>query len=219
MAKQVAEYRVAHLDEIEQVDYRGSKLVRVRHELGIEAFGINSWIAEKPGDQLVPEHTEDQEDDNDELYVVVRGRARFEVGHDTFDAPEGTLVLVPAGPNRRTAHAEEAGTIVLAIGATPGKPFEADGWLELWGPVHDLYQAGDYEGVIAKGRETIEANPQYGGPLYNLACCESLAGHPEEAIGHLGMAIEAAPRFRDMARDDSDFDAIRDEPGFRELVD
>jgi tetratricopeptide (TPR) repeat protein len=214
----MAGHKVAHLDEIEKVDYRGSKLGRVRHELGIEAFGINSWIAENPGDQLVPEHAEDQEGDDDELYVVVRGRAKFQVGEDTFDAPQGTLVLVPQGPNRRTAHAEEAGTIILVIGGTPGKAFEADGWLELWGPVHDLYQAGDYEGVIAKGRESIEANPPYGGPLYNLACCESLAGQPRDAIEHLRMAIEASDRFRHLARDDSDFDPIRDEPGFRELV-
>jgi len=126
---------------------------------------------------------------------------------------------VPPGPDsRRTAHAEEAGTIVLAIGATAGQPYEADGWLELWGPVYDLYQAGDYEGVIANGREAIEAHPQYGGPLYNLACVESLAGHAQDSIRHLRMAIEAYPAFRDVARSDSDFDAIRDEPGFRELV-
>jgi hypothetical protein len=128
-------------------------------------------------------------------------------------------VFVPPGPeSRRTAVAEDAGTIVLAIGATAGKAYEADGWLEIWGPVHDLYQAGDYEGVIAKGRAEIEAHPQYGGPLYNLACVESLAGHSEAAIRHLRAAIEARPTFRDLAKDDSDFDPIRDEPGFRDLV-
>ena len=214
----MAEYKVAHLDDIEKVDYRGSRLGRVRHELGIAEFGINSWTADSPGDQLIPEHAEDQEGDPEELYVVVRGRARFEVGDDTFDAPQGTLVLVPAGPNRRTARAEEAGTIVLAIGAAPGKAYEADGWLEIWGPLHDLYAAGDYEGVIAKGRETIEANPQYGAPLYNLACAESLGGHPQEAIEHLRTAIERSPRFLELAREDSDFDPIREEPRFRELV-
>jgi tetratricopeptide (TPR) repeat protein len=214
----VAEFRVAQLDDIEQVGYRGSRLGRVRDVLGIRAFGISSWTAYDVGDQLVPEHAEDQPDDNEELYVVVRGHARFEVGDETIDAPQGTLVFVPQGPNTRTAFAEEAGTIVLAIGATVGKAYEPDGWLEIWGPVHDLYTAGDYEGVIAKGRDAIEANPQFGGPLYNLACVEALAGHPQEAIEHLRMAIEASPTFRDMARDDSDFDTIREEPAFRELI-
>lgn len=213
----MAEYRVGHLDDLDYFDYKETRTGRVRHELGITAFGVNSWVGPNLGDRVIPEHAEDQEGDQDELYVVVRGRARFEVGDDTVDAPQGTLVYVPAGPTRRTAFAEEAGTMVLAVGATAGKAFEVHGW-EFWGPLQDLYAAGDYEGVIAKGRETIEANPQYGMPLYNLACCESLAGHREDAIEHLRAAIEASPMFRDLAREDSDFDSIRDEPGFRDIV-
>jgi quercetin dioxygenase-like cupin family protein len=214
-----AGYKVSSLDDLDYFEYRETLTGRVRHELGITAFGVNSWKGEKVGDRVIPEHAEDQEGDQDELYVVVRGRARFEVNDDTLDAPEGTLVYVPAGPNRRTAFAEEAGTTVLAIGATAGRAFEVHGW-EFWGPFHDMFTAGDYEGVIAKGRETIEANP-YGLPLYNLACAESLAGHPEDAIRHLGMALEhsTSPEFlRDLAQKDSDLDPIRDVPAFRELV-
>jgi mannose-6-phosphate isomerase-like protein (cupin superfamily) len=210
-------YKVGHLDDLDYWEYRETRTGRVRHELGIQAFGVNSWLGPNVGDRVIPEHAEDQEGDQDELYVVVRGRARFEVNDDTFDAPEGTLVYVPAGPNRRTAFAEEAGTTVLAVGATAGKAYESHGW-EFWGPLHDQFMAGDYEGVIAKGRESIEANPQYGMPLYNLACVESLGGHPEEAIEHLRMAIAASEMFRGLARDDSDFDAIREQPGFKELV-
>ena len=55
-------------------------------------------------------------------------------------------------------------------------------------------------------------------PLYNLACVESLAGHKEDAVRHLEMAIAGAEMFRDMAKQDSDFDNVRDEPAFRELV-
>jgi hypothetical protein len=213
----MAEYKVTHLDDLDYFEYRETRTGRIRHELGITAFGINSWLGPNAGDRVIPEHAEDQEGDQDELYVVVRGRARFEVNDDTFDAPEGTLVYVPAGPNRRTAFAEEAGTTVVAVGATAGKAFEVHGW-EFWGPLHDMFMAGDYEGVIAKGRETIEANPQYGMPLYNLACAESLGGHPDDAVRHLGMAIERWDGARELARNDSDFDPIREEPGFEELV-
>ncbi len=214
----MAEYKVSTLDHLDYFAYKETLTGRVRHELGITAFGVNSWLGPNVGDRVIPEHAEDQEGDQDELYVVVRGLARFQVGDDTFDAPQGTLVYVPAGPNWRTAFAEEAGTIVLAVGATRGKAFEVHGW-EFWGPLYDMFMAGDYEGVIAKGRESIEANPQYGMPLYNLACVESLAGHPQDAIEHLRMAIEASPDpFRGLAREDSDFDGIRDEPGFRELI-
>jgi tetratricopeptide (TPR) repeat protein len=213
----MAEYKVSHVDDLDYWEFKETLTGRVRRELGITAFGVNSWLGKKAGDRVIPEHAEDQEGDQDELYVVVRGHARFEVGGDTVDAPPGTLVYVPAGPTVRTAFAEEAGTIVLAVGATRGKAFEDHGW-EPWGRVYDLFAAGDYEGVVAKGREEIEAHPQYGMPLYNLACCESLTGRKEDAIRHLRMAIEAAPMFREYAAKDSDLDAIREEPGFRELV-
>jgi hypothetical protein len=54
--------------------------------------------------------------------------------------------------------------------------------------------------------------------LYNVACCESLAGRTADAIEHLQLAIERADRFRSLAADDSDFDPIRDDPVFKELV-
>jgi tetratricopeptide (TPR) repeat protein len=210
-------YRVAQLDAFELKPWRETLTGRVRHELGITAFGVNSWVGPNVGDRVIPEHAEDQEGDQDELYVVVRGRARFEIGGDTVDAPQGTLVYIPAGPTVRTAFAEEPETIVLAVGATAGKAYEDHGW-ELWFPLNEMFQAGDYEGVIAKGRESIEANPQYGMPLYNLACAESLGGHPQDAIRHLGMAIERWDGARDLAREDNDFDPIRDEPPFRQLI-
>ena len=61
-------------------------------------------------------------------------------------------------------------------------------------------------------------NPQYAGPLYNLACCESLAGHTDDAIEHLRQAVERSERFREFAKTDTDFDPIREEPGFRTLI-
>ena len=68
-----------------------------------------------------------------------------------------------------------------------------------------------------QGREAIEAS-NYPMPMYNLACCEALAGRKEDAIGHLRTAIELRPQMKELAREDSDFDAIREEPGFAGLV-
>ena len=92
----------------------------------------------------------------------------------------------------RTAFAEEPGTTIVAIGGVPGKPYEPVGW-EIWAPVRLLYEAGAYAEAADRGRELIEANPQYPLPLYNLACVESLAGRKLISIEHLRRSIEMSP--------------------------
>ena len=69
-----------------------------------------------------------------------------------------------------------------------------------------------------RGRELLEAHPGNGYLLYNVACCESLAGRTPDALEHLGRAIGMAESVRDLARNDSDFDPIRGEPAFEELI-
>ena len=89
---------------------------------------------------------------------------------------------------------------------------------ELWEPLRPLYEAGDYAEAADRGREALEAHPGYPDLLYNVACCESLAGRPGDAIERLGRAIEMWEGFRAMAKDDSDFDPIRTEPAFVRLL-
>jgi hypothetical protein len=89
---------------------------------------------------------------------------------------------------------------------------------ELWEPVGQLYEAGEYVEAAARGRELLEADPDNPRLLYNVACCESLAGQTDRAIEHLRLAIGNAEQVRDLAAGDSDFDPIRDEPAFGELV-
>jgi len=207
-------YRVATVDELQDIAYRQETHMRpVRHHLGINAFGTNAWTAANNGDRLLPEHREDE--GTEELYVVLRGRARFEIDGEAVDARQGVLVFVEPESNR-TAFAEEAGTTVLAIGSTVGQPYEAAGW-EVWAEFHPAYEAGDYDAVIGSARETLEASG-YATPIYNLACCEALTGRKEDAIAHLRTAFEQRPVLRDFAKEDTDLDSLRDEPAFRELV-
>jgi tetratricopeptide (TPR) repeat protein len=93
----------------------------------------------------------------------------------------------------------------------------AFGW-ELWAPALPYYTSGDYDKAIEVMTPIVAEHPQYSGLLFNLACLESLAGRPADAIEHLGTAIERHPQFKDMAKTDSDFDPIREEPGFKALV-
>ena len=113
----------------------------------------------------------------------------------------------------RTAFAEEAGTTIVAIGATAVPA----GW-EIWFPFRHLYEAGKYAEIADRSRELVETDPPDAEPVYNLACCEALAGRPADAIDHLRRAIELHEPLRKLAQTDSDLDPIRDEPAFRELV-
>jgi quercetin dioxygenase-like cupin family protein len=210
----VGGFTVTKLDEIEPLDDGRTPLKPVRHRLGITAFGVNAWTAAAAGDRMIPEH--DQENDDEELYLVQRGRATFELDGERVDAPAGTLVFVQPAV-RRTAFAEEAETTILAVGATPGEAFQPAGW-EIWFPFRQLYESGMYAEIADRGRELIETQPPYAEPVYNLACCEALAGRPADAIEHLRRAIELHEPLRELAQTDSDLDPIRDEPSFKELI-
>jgi len=89
---------------------------------------------------------------------------------------------------------------------------------EIWAPLRPLYESGRYAEVADRARELIEAHPESPELLYNLACCESLAGRTSDAIEHLGLAIDRGEELRLLAAHDSDFDPIRDEPEFKQLV-
>ena len=122
----MSEYVVAHVDDIPELDDGRSPMRPVRHHFGITSFGVTAWTGHNAGDRVINEHREaetapDDPDRNEELYVVVRGRATFELDGERRDAPAGTLVFVPARVNR-TAFAEEPGTTIVAVGGTPGKP-------------------------------------------------------------------------------------------------
>ena len=88
----------------------------------------------------------------------------------------------------------------------------------LWDEVHPLYEAGRYAEAADRGAELIDAHPEQGYLYYNVACCESLAGRTEAAIDHLRHAIGMSDFAARMATQDSDFDPIRDQPAFQELV-
>jgi tetratricopeptide (TPR) repeat protein len=209
-------YAVAHVDEIRELDDGRAPMRAVRHHFGITSFGVNAWIARQAGARIINEHDESEPDSNEELYLVLRGRASFEVDGEQFHAPAGTFVFVRPGITR-TAFGEEPGTTIVAIGGVPGKAYEPGGW-ELFAPVRPLYEAGDYAEAADRGRELLAGDPPYADLFYNVACCESLAGQNDQAIEHLRRAIELSERTRSFLEGDSDLDPIRQDPAFKELL-
>ena len=137
----------------------------VRHHFGITTFGATTWTAENAGDRLINEHDENDMG-VDELYLVIQGRARFEVDGEQVDAPTGTFVYAPPEV-KRTAVAEEAGTTIFAVGgAAPGKPYQVEGW-ELWAPMMRLFHAGEYAQAADWGVERLKEDETFtaGGAL------------------------------------------------------
>src|SRR5215469_2875634 len=212
----MAGYAVTHLDEIEEFPDAGSHYRPIRHHLGITAFGVTAWTAHAAGDVVINEHDEDDPTADQELFLVLRGHAVFDLDGDHVDAPAGTLVFAPPR-TKRTATAREPETTIIALEGTPGIAYEARGW-ELWAPLAPLYQAGEYAEVADRLGALVAAAPQYPKLFYNLACCESRCGRTSDALDHLMHAIEMSEEFLDNAKDDPDLDPIRDEPAFKQLV-
>ena len=195
---------VAQIDEIDEITDGRCPWRPVGFHFGVTASGVNAFTGHEAGDRIINEHDESAEHDlQEELYLVERATRRSSsrraagrtCGHARLRPPDV----------KRTAFAEEAGTTILALGGVPGKAYEPRGG-ELWMPLQHLYESGQYAEAADQGRELVEAHPEYPGPLYNLACCESLAGRTNDAIKHLRLAIEGNEPFRPMAAEDSDFD-------------
>jgi hypothetical protein len=90
----------------------------VRDHLGISAFGVNAFLGAADGDRVVELHDE-RGGGHEELYVVVRGAARFVLDAAQHELPAGSMVLV-APETTREAFATAPDTAVLAIGGLPG---------------------------------------------------------------------------------------------------
>jgi hypothetical protein len=208
-------YEIAPLDEIDALTDGGYRYRPVRHHFGITSFGATAWVGTAAGDPIINEYDEDSQP-AEELFVVVRGRAVFDLEGEKREAPAGTLVHTPQGTHR-TAVAAEPDTTILVIDGAPGKAYDATGW-ELWAPLRPLYDKGDHAELKARLEDVIAANPQYPMLVYNLACSEALSGRAADAIEHLERAVSASERLRASAREDSDFDSIRDEPSFKALI-
>ena len=205
-------YRSLRLDDLDPIAVAGVQWHPVRHALGVRAFGVNAYSGDA-GDEVIEDHTE-VGSDHEELYVVVRGRARFELDGEALDAPAGTLVFLPEAETRRHAVAEEDGTTILALGAKPGEGYEVSPW-EWRFRAQPHIDAQEWEKGVALMRDGLVARPGEPSLLYNLACFETHLGRHDEAVAHLREARDAdGDGVREWAADDPDLAPLRERPDF-----
>jgi tetratricopeptide (TPR) repeat protein len=203
-------YQAVHLDELRR--FSGEfDTIPIRIPLGIAAFGVNAYGAREAGGQVIEEHDElgAGAGHHEELYLVLSGRARFTVGGDEVDGPTGTLIFVRDPSTRRGATAVEPDTTVLVVGGTVGEAFEPSPW-ESWLEARPFYDAKDFEAAATVLERALAAHPDNPNVLYNLACCEALAGRRDPALEHLARAADMDARVREWAATDTDLDSIRD---------
>jgi hypothetical protein len=209
-------YVVLSLDALDHLTSTHGELtlLPLRRTIGFRPFGVNAWLGARTGDQVIERHRE--VDGDEELYVVVRGCATFTLGDETFDAPAGTLVHAPPGTLREAIAAADD-TVVLAIGAKPGKVWQPAAWEDFF-VAFAQRAAGRVDEARALVEETLARHPgTWQGP-FNAACFEALEGNDDAAFAQLRVAYERAPaRLTKVAADDDDLARLHSDPRWREL--
>ena len=172
-------------EELEAID----GWVPLRRPLGALGFGLNGWTA-NTGEEVIEDHTE--AGPHQELYVVMRGRARFRSDDEEFEVAAGGLAFYPGGDIRRGAVALDDGTFVLAVGGNVGAAYEPAAW-EHWYLAGAEVEQGNPEKAVALLAAGLVEHPDHPGILIHLAAAEVAAGRADEAAAHLRRAHELAP--------------------------
>jgi len=121
----MSDVNIKKLEEVEPYSgantIAGIKFRPVARALGVTAWGMNV-IEIAAGCADYPQH-DHAKDGQEEVYVVLAGGAKLDAGGTSFEVTTGQLVRV--GPHTQRKFVPGAqGVTLLAIGATPGKPYE-----------------------------------------------------------------------------------------------
>jgi mannose-6-phosphate isomerase-like protein (cupin superfamily) len=103
----------------------------LRGFLGVESFGVNAFEAHE-GELLVVPHDELGEgEQQEELYLVVEGRAQFVCDGETVELLPGDVLFARPGV-RREAVALESPTMLVIVGGRPGEAYAPPIWASDW---------------------------------------------------------------------------------------
>jgi hypothetical protein len=126
-------WKALELDEVDSRPWSGTELAwhPLREALGTRIVGMSAFTSVRAGQEVVEGHRESEGGrGHEEVYVVLRGRASFELDGQELDAPAGTFVLVSDPAVYRRAVATEPGTAMLALGGPPTFQPSASEWIE-----------------------------------------------------------------------------------------
>lgn len=81
-----------------------------------------------------------------------------------------------------------------------------------------LHKLERYEQEIASYDKAIELKPDYANAWFNKACVYGFKGDADQTIENLAKAIELDPKNRENAKNESDFDLVRNDERFKQLL-
>jgi mannose-6-phosphate isomerase-like protein (cupin superfamily) len=132
----VPDVTLKRFDEMEAA--AGGVFVRARAELGVTAFGMQVINLPPHFDQPYAEHAHagnpperaQANHGQEEVYVPLAGRGTLIAGEERWDLAPGVAARVGPAELRKVVTGADPLTY-LAIGGTPGKPYEAPAFSEL----------------------------------------------------------------------------------------
>ena len=119
---------VVDLGDVPEIRISAGRWQPLNERLGVTYFGINGTVLD-PGEDPDIDHDE-AEGGEQEVYIVVAGRARFRLGDEHVEAGPGTIVAVPDPTELRGYRALEPGTRIVCIGAGSGAEADFGGWIQ-----------------------------------------------------------------------------------------
>jgi tetratricopeptide (TPR) repeat protein len=141
---------------------------------------------------------------------------------EALDAYERAIKLKPDEPDAWTGKGSTLGQLQYPKEALAAynkaielKPDSLVAWLGKGIALGELQRP---EEAIAAYNKAIELKPDDLIAWYNKACLHSLNGNAKLAIQNLKRSIEINAIHREMAKTDSDFDNIRDDQEFKQLI-
>jgi quercetin dioxygenase-like cupin family protein len=119
-------YTIKSVDEFEEMEGSGGATWRLaRKTLGAESFGFNV-VDIAPGGQI-PEH-DHSGDGQEEVFVILDGRATIVAGDEEADAPAGTYCRYAPEVKRTIRNDSDATVRALLIGVPVDSGYEQMPW-------------------------------------------------------------------------------------------
>ncbi len=82
----------------------------------------------------------------------------------------------------------------------------------------NFYNNKEYDKALVTFKKITKIDKKHGAAWYNRACCSSILVNPIKALEALKKAIDIDKEWKNKAKDDKDFDNLRDTIEFNEIV-